>query len=408
MTRNICIYFSDTGGGHRSAADALEAGIRDLIDRCSDRPDISIIKDPIAEKSHPINRRFVELYNYLLRHHQPLMKYYYWFLHMIRPESGLNLALTADFLCKTLKEQQPAVVVSVHPMINHCVAKALEITGMAGTIKLVSVITDPNADLWRAWGCNKCDLLVAPNDVVKEKLIGWGVDADKIEVLGMSVHPSFVKPPTIDRQDFLTHLGLSPDAVTICINAGWAGGGNMLRIYKSLAKVKRPIQVIFLCGHNTALYEQAMAAAAESDIPTAVLPFHDAMYDLMSSVDMMVTKAGGLTTYEAIAKRLPLAFDMLTEPMPQERGTVEMLIEQSLAKGIQKPDEVVAIVEELNVQKDRWQVQLPTKHNFNLTDSAVYTTAERVLNMMGITVPAKAEPAPEAANTDEEIYIRVN
>jgi hypothetical protein len=61
MTRNICIYFSDTGGGHRSAADAVEAGIRELLARCPDASDVNIIKETIAEKSHPVNRKFVEL-----------------------------------------------------------------------------------------------------------------------------------------------------------------------------------------------------------------------------------------------------------------------------------------------------------------------------------------------------------
>jgi len=406
MSQNICIYFSDTGGGHRSAADALEAGIRELLDRCPDKPDITIIKDPVAEKSHPINRRFVELYNYLLRYHQPMMKYYYWLLHTIRPESGLNLALTSKFFCHTLLKQAPSVVISVHPMINHCVAQAMQITGLAGKVKLVSVITDPNADLWRAWACNDCDLLIAPNDVVRDKLLGWGVEDRKIEVLGMSINPAFIKPPTIDRQSFLTHLGLSSEVLTICMNAGWAGGGNMLKIYKSLAQVKRPVQVIFLCGHNTALYEQAMAAAAESDIPTAVLPFHDKMSDLMSAVDLMITKAGGLTTFEALARRLPLAIDMLTDPMPQERGTVEMLLEQKLARGVQVPDDIIAIVETLLPALNRADVKLPSKHNFDLTDTAVYIAAEKVLNMCGVKVP----PAlPEQHSTsDQEIYVKVS
>lgn len=405
MSKNICIYFSDTGGGHRSAADALEAAILELISRCPDHPDVNIIKDPVAEKSHPINRWFVELYNYLLRNHQPLMKYYYGLLHLIRPESGLNLALTSAFFRRLLDRQAPSVVVSVHPMINHCMAHAMKLNGIAGTVKLVSVVTDPNADLWHAWACNDCDLIAAPNDVVRDKLLGWGVEPAKIEVLGMSINPAFIKPPTISRQDFLTHLGLSPDVLTVCINAGWAGGGNMLKIYRALAHVKRPLQVIFLCGHNTALYEQAMESAAESDVATAVLPFHDAMSDLMASVDLMISKGGGLTTFEALARRLPLAIDVLTEPMPQERGTVQMLIEQNLASGIHHPNDIIAIVEDMLTVRNRRKVELPTTHNFNLTDTAVYVTAEKILNMCGITVPALP---PALEEVEEEIYVKVS
>lgn len=407
MTKNICIYFSDTGGGHRSAADALEAGIRELLARCHEQHDVKIIKDPVAERSHPVNRKFVELYNYLLRHHQPLMKYYYWFLHLIQPEKiGAKLKVTQDFVAKTLTEHAPSVVVSVHPMTTHGLAQGMKVAGIASSVNLVEVITDPNADLWHAWACNDCDWVAAPNDIVKQKLAEWGVDAGKIEITGMAVNPAFLKPPSTTRQEFLTHLGLSPDILTICINAGWAGGGNMLKVYQALNKVQRPLQVIFVCGHNNKLYETAMAAAAESEISTAVLPFHDSMSDLMNAVDLMITKAGGLTTFEAVARRLPIAFDMITEPMPQERGTIEILLKQDLCFAITQPEAIVGVIENFKPAKNRAQLELPKAHNLDLTDSAVYTIAERVLEMCGIKVP----PAEiiELQSDQEPLYVKVS
>src|SRR5438309_2174254 len=60
MHQNVCIYFSDTGGGHRSAADAIEASLRKLLAQSFHMTDVLIIKDTVAEKSHVINRFFVE------------------------------------------------------------------------------------------------------------------------------------------------------------------------------------------------------------------------------------------------------------------------------------------------------------------------------------------------------------
>ena len=398
MNHNVCIYFSDTGGGHRSAAEALEAGIRTLVDESVEKPEITIIKDSIAEKTHPINRRFVELYNYLLRHHQPLMKYYYWFLHLVRPESGFNYALSAKYLKMLLQRDKPSVVVSAHPMISHVLAHAMKQIGIKDRVKLVVVVTDPNADLWKAWACPDADMIVAPNDLAKERLVAWGVAEDKVQTLGMPVHPDFLRAPSIGRRAFLNHLGLSPDLLTICINAGWAGGGNMLKIYQALSKVKRPIQAIFLCGHNQLLYEKAMELAAESDVPTAVLPFHDCMPDLMSAVDMMITKAGGLTTYQAVARRLPLAFDVLTEPMPQEKGTISMLVEQKVASAIHEPEDIIAIVDSLEVVAERATHPLPTNHQLNLTDSGVYEMSKRILEM--IIPPVVITPAEPTEQQD--------
>jgi UDP-N-acetylglucosamine:LPS N-acetylglucosamine transferase len=402
MTQNICLYFSDTGGGHRSATEAIEAGIRRVIDTSLENPDISIIKESLVEKSHPLNRFFVELYNYLLRHHQPLMKYYYWFLHAVRPnERGPAYKKTLRHVQNLFEQHQPTVVVSVHPMTNHVLADGLRQAGIASDTKLISVITDPNANLWRAWACPQADYILAPNHIVKDRLVGWGVDEKRIIITGMPVHPCFIEPPTMSRQAFLSHLGLGSDLLTICINAGWAGGGNMLKIYQALASVTRQLQVIFLCGHNTELYEQAMAAAAESDVPTAVLPFHDSLSDLMNSVDLMVTKAGGLTTYEGIARRLPMAFDSITEPMPQEKGTVEMLVSEGMASAIKDPQDIVGIVEHLG-PPDKRAVHLPEAYSFNLTDTAVYDISKLILTNCNPTIHLTPKPVSEKSGEEAE------
>ena len=92
--------------------------------------------------------------------------------------------------------------------------------------------------------------------------------------------------------------------------------------------------------------------------------------------------------------------------MPQERGTVEMLLEQKLARGVQTPDDIIPIVETLLPALNRADVKLPSKHNFDLTDTAVYTAAEKVLNMCGVKVPPALPAQPVASN--EEIYVKVS
>jgi UDP-N-acetylglucosamine:LPS N-acetylglucosamine transferase len=340
---------------------------------------ISVISDSIIEKTHPINRFFVELYNFLLRHSQSSMKYYFWFIHIFKPnDSELGYRTATGYLKRLLLEKRPDVLVSVHPMVNHYLSRAIEDCNLSSRVKLLTVITDPNNQLWRGWACQGSDLTIAPNDSVREKLIDWGVKPEKIKVMGMAVHPDFVKEASQSRQTFLSNLGLDPERFTICINAGWAGGGNMMAIYRALQAVKRETQVLFLCGHNQKLYDKALAEAKNSSIPTAVLPFHDKMADLMSAVDLMVTKAGGLTTFEAIARRLPIVFDTITEPMPQESGTIENLLEAGLAKTVSKPKEIVGIVEKAPKRKNYLYGTLPSMHSLDHVD-AVYEIAREIL-----------------------------
>lgn len=378
----IALVFSDTGGGHRSAADAVDTALREIAGTEFNHHEFEFVIDNIVEKSHPINRAFVDFYNYLLRKNQNMMKYYYSFIHWTRPnDSKLGYKITGPYFESFLRQHEPNILVSVHPMCNQYFAKALERTGLARRVKLVTVVTDPGGNFWRGWACPETDLTTVPNELGKQQLVQWTVPEEKIQVLGMPINPEFLKPPTVSKDEFRNLLGLQADRLTVCINAGWAGGGNMLTIYRELARVKRPIQAIFLCGHNRQLYERAKKEAKNSPIPTAVLPFHDRMSDLMAAVDLMVTKAGGLTTFEAIARKLPMAIDLITKPMPQEAGTVQILIDQGLASGINNARDIVDVVEQLEIVADRDTVTLPSAHSLDRTH-AVYEIARAVLKMI--------------------------
>jgi len=396
----ICLCFSDTGGGHRSAAEAVDTALRELLAEAKPVKDISIFSDNIIEKTHPINRGFVDIYNFLLRHSQASMKYYYWFLHVAKPNSSdFGYYLSGPYLRKMLAEVQPELIVSVHPMLNHYLYRAKKDLGMKSA-KIVTVITDPNDQLWRGWGCEGVDVIIAPNQIVHDKLVEWGINPDRIKIIGMPVHPDFIRPSLIEPSEFKRNLGLAPDRFTVCVNAGWAGGGNMLSIYRALDAVKRPIQVIFLCGHNQSLYQKALEESQKSAIPTAVLPFHDRIADLMPAVDMMVTKAGGLTTYEAVARRLFTAFDNITEPMPQEARTIDILVDNGLAKRINHPSDIVEIIDSApSIRPDYLNGPLPTAQSLNRTD-AVFEIATIILEQL--TPPIVVKPKVLARPTELE------
>src|SRR5271163_3352669 len=104
----ICLCFSDTGGGHRSASEAVDTALRELLAEVNPAKNISIFSDNIIEKTHPVNRAFVDIYNFLLRHSQVSMRYYYWFLHVAKPNSSdFGYSLTGPYLRKMLAEVRP-------------------------------------------------------------------------------------------------------------------------------------------------------------------------------------------------------------------------------------------------------------------------------------------------------------
>ncbi|MBC7996565.1 MAG: hypothetical protein IAF58_01385 [Leptolyngbya sp.] len=389
----VCFVFSDTGGGHRSAYNAIDAALRELIERDSRGYTIELSADRIVEKSHFVNQKFVDLYNYLLGNRQDWMKYYYWFIETFKPnDSEIGYQIVKKYLCGLFAKAQPNVIVSVHPMTNQYVARALKDLGLEKKVQLMTVVTDPNGNFWRGWACPDAALTVVPNSLSKQQLVEWGVPAEKIRIVGMPVNPQFLKPIQSTRKEFMESLGLDAKKTTIFLNAGWAGGGNMLDMYHELNKTDEDVQCIFLCGRNEELYNKVKNAAASSRIPTAVMPYYDKMADIMTHVDLMVTKAGGLTTFEAIAKKLPLVFDTITCPMPQEMGTVELLVRENLAYKVEKPSDILDIVKNFTPIVDRLNYKLPTRYSLDRTE-AVYDIARMILGFCDPAFSPVFDPA---------------
>jgi len=381
MSNKILLCVSNTGGGHLSAANAIRSAIKELSSSGQvGESAFEVVIADVVENSNVIHRLFVALYDCLLRYRQGWMKYYYNLIEFFKPDnSEVGYWLASGYVKNLLRTLNPAIVVSIHPMSNHYLARALHEITLPNQPKLIEVVLDPNAKLWTGWACRDADMIIAPNNIARERLISLGIESDRIVTIGMPVDPLFLHPPLQSRETFLEGLGLKPNLVTICLTAGWAGGGNFVKIYGALANVRKPMQAIVICGNNERLHAKIEQLAHTMALPTAVVRELPSLSDAMSASDLLVTKAGGLTTFEAVARRLPMAIDMLTEPMPQESGTAELLIEVGLAKPINHPTDIVGIVESLAHVDNRDKLPLPTKYNLDRTDS-VYEIAKIVLS----------------------------
>jgi UDP-N-acetylglucosamine:LPS N-acetylglucosamine transferase len=145
-------------------------------------------------------------------------------------------------------------------------------------------------------------------------------------------------------------LGLDPGKFTMFINAGWAGGGNIPRIFQQMVEQGEEIkgtQAIFLAGRNEDLHAQASSMAKRAAFPTRVIGYTNAMERLMSAADVMVSKLGGLTTFEALASRLPIIADTTTAPMPQESQTANLISRHHAGVLLKKANDIVPTVRRL-------------------------------------------------------------
>ncbi|MFN0124488.1 MAG: MGDG synthase family glycosyltransferase [Blastocatellia bacterium] len=345
-TRKILIVTSDTGGGHGSAAAAIAEGMRRFgATDCL----VNIVR--AIEESHLLMKKMADLYNYLLRHHQPLMKYYYAAIERFRPnESSMFFRLVGPYLRQLFEKYCPQVLVSVHPMTQHFLARALRDLGLHDRIPLVTVVTDPCYGFWRGWACEDVSLYLVATEEARQQLLDYGVPAGKIKICGIPIHPKFQYDDEDQRAAARAELGLDPDKFTVFVNAGWVGGGNIPGIFQQMVdsgNQLRDTQAIFLAGRNAELEQRANRMARLAQFPVRVIGYTEKMEGLMRAADVMVSKLGGLTTFEALASRLPIIADTTTEPMPQESQTAGLLNRHKAGVLLKKPMDVVPVIRQL-------------------------------------------------------------
>jgi processive 1,2-diacylglycerol beta-glucosyltransferase len=84
-----------------------------------------------------------------------------------------------------------------------------------------------------------------------------------------------------------------------------------------------------VAGRNAELEQACRARAASLSTPVTVFGFVNNMHELMDAADLVVTKPGGLTTNEVLAKGKPMA---LVAPIPgQEQRNCDYLLEEGAA-----------------------------------------------------------------------------
>lgn len=337
----ILIISSDTGGGHRSAAAAIVAGIQKFLD--SQSYAVRVVR--AVEESHALTEKGVRLYNWLLRNKQHWMKYLYWGMNRFRPETREFFHKRCiGYVMELFERWCPHVVVSVHPLTQHLFARVLKELKLADRIPLVSVVTDPYYGFWKGWACDDVTLYLVATDDARRQLIDYGIAPHRIKISGMPVHPKFAYPGEAAARAARTALGLDPEKFTVFVNAGWEGGGNIPQIFRELVRGELEVQAIFLAGRNEELRADAESLALEASFPIKVIGYSEHVEQLMGAANVMISKLGGLTTFEAFACRLPIIADAITTPMPQEAGAAKLLAKRGAGVLLQRASDIVPVI----------------------------------------------------------------
>jgi processive 1,2-diacylglycerol beta-glucosyltransferase len=193
------------------------------------------------------------------------------------------------------------------------------------------VVTD--YDVHAMWLVRTVDRYYVAIEEAAEYLAHIGVPREKLKVTGIPIDPLFDAP--LDRSAARKHLGLNAEATVILVAAGGYGIGPVEQLVKDLLALQRPWQIVAIAGKSEKIRKRLEELARSAgNLPAGgrrlcPVGFTTEMDQYMAAADLMVGKAGGLTTSEALARALPMA---LVEPIPgQEERNADHLLEAGAA-----------------------------------------------------------------------------
>jgi processive 1,2-diacylglycerol beta-glucosyltransferase len=245
-----------------------------------------------------------------------------------RPRLALD-RLNTQPMIRMLKRTQPDLCIATHflpaEILAWLIAKKKLHTRNA------IVITD--YDVHALWLCRTVDRYYVALPEAAEYLKAVGVPPNKLRVTGIPVDPVFAKP--IDRLAARKHLGLAPGARLLLVAAGGEGVGPIEDLVENLLVLRKPWQIVAIAGKSEKMRRRLeQLSRAQGTLPDGArrlvpVGFTNEMDRFMGAADLLVGKAGGLTTSEALARGLPM---VLIQPIPgQEERNADHLLESGAA-----------------------------------------------------------------------------
>ncbi len=328
----LLLLHASAGGGHRRAAEALAASARE-------RGLSPIVRD-ILDFMPPLYRRtYAKGYLALVRSAPELWGYLF-------AQSDRSSQTPVERKLRTAFNQLNSL--SLHPFLKRTAPDAvlcthflpLELTGMRSArlhqrLPLFGVVTDFAAH--SLWYCRNVDAYYVATEEARRQLARQGHPLDRTLCTGIPVLPPFATAiaPRVAR----SRLGLRPDLPAVLLLNGGHGIGSALGILRAWIANPPPGQLIVVTGHNPRLEKKLRAAASQTPLPILVRGFVDNVHDWMDAADLIVSKSGGLTMAEALAKGRPV---MIMDPIPgQEQRNGEYLLETGASTRAFDPAEAV-------------------------------------------------------------------
>jgi processive 1,2-diacylglycerol beta-glucosyltransferase len=224
-------------------------------------------------------------------------------------------------LKQKIKKYQPDYIVFTHPVAAEYFNRYSSLKD--GGIKYAVIITDFYAH--KLWYQKNIDLFFVASRELKQSLIEYNFDEDKIHITGIPVGHRFSKK--LNKEASRVSLDLKPEILTILVMSGAHGIGRIDKSINYLFKnIDIDFQIIALAGSNNRLFNKIKQLESVYSKKLKGITFTDEVDIYMAASDFIITKAGGLSISECLCYGLPV---ITLKAIPgQEEQNIDYLVKK--------------------------------------------------------------------------------
>lgn len=380
MLDNVLLLSASAGAGHVRAAQALEHAFRDL-NAVRNVQHVDTLRYTTGVFRNLYSKAYIDMANKA----PEVLGWLY--DHFDKPWRNERRRLAFDKLntvrfVKMLMKHRPDIVVCTHFLPAEIISYLRD----ERKVDFPQAVVVTDMDVHSMWLCRNVEHYYVALDETKEHLTRLGIPAGTVSVTGIPIDPVFNIPK--DKQAMRQKYGLAPDVWTILVSAGGFGVGPMEHLMEALMQMRRPAQVIAICGRNDDLrlrLQQQAARASASPVRIHAIGYTTDMDEYMAASDMIVGKPGGLTTAEALARGLVF---VIVNPIPgQEERNADHLLEQGAAVRCNNLPVLAWKIERLIDDEERWKTMQANVRRLAKPDAAA-----QIVRMLAAQSSVPVEP----------------
>lgn len=341
---NILILTGSFGMGHNSAANAVAERIRTELNDSKIYVE-DLFSETLKSKTYSFPFRMMVkhgkfLYNFVYRHTENSI------LFQKLPFHTYLLRILRELIQKSNAD----LIVSTLPFCSKVVSDYKQSSG--STIPLITCITDVSSH--SEWIQSNTDFYLVAAPKLKDELTRKGVAPQRIMVSGIPVRGAFQAEGAETAQ--------AKEKRILMMGGGLGLLPRSKSFYEEINRLDG-VKTTVITGNNTRLYN----ALTEKYENIEVLAYTNDVPSYMKRADLLISKPGGITVFEAISAKLPLL--MFPPFLQQEMKNGRFLLENSLGDTL--PDDRSAWIDKIRAVLDDDEMRGHMKENMRRFQSCL-------------------------------------